>query len=177
MASSYTYDTVVFSFFTLGCVIWVNEMFFYESKTSAKKIIFMILLFTIGSFSKAVYIPIILLVTLLPALKELPRKSRVAICTGIFLVFILVMITFVLPTLTSTVTRDLSLGGDARGGDTNIVGQMISMIKHPWASIKLMLGNITSLDNFRNLGSVDRDNFFFGNLLFLNLAGIGNIDR
>ena len=59
LASSYTYDTVVFSFFTLGCVIWVNEMFFYESKTSAKKIIFMILLFTIGSFSKAVYIPII----------------------------------------------------------------------------------------------------------------------
>lgn len=173
LASSYTYDTVVFSFFTLGCVIWVNEMFFYESKTSAKKIIFMILLFTIGSFSKAVYIPIILLVTLLPALKELPRKSRVAICTGIFLVFILVMITFVLPTLTSTVTRDLSLGGDARGGDTNIVGQMISMIKHPWASIKLMLGNITSLDNFRNLGSVDRDNFFFGNLLFLNLAELG----
>ena len=92
---------------------------------------------------------------------------------GVVVVFSLVMMTFILPTLTSTVARDLSLGGDARGGDTNIVGQLISMLKHPWASVKLMVSNITNLDNFRNLGRVDKDNFFFGNLLFLNFGEMG----
>lgn len=173
LASAYTYDTVVFCFFTLGCVIWANEMFFYKRKNSIKEILLMTALFTIGSFSKAVYIPIILLVTLLPALKTVPKKRRIMIGIGVVVVFSLVMMTFILPTLTSTVARDLSLGGDARGGDTNIVGQLISMIKHPWASVKLMVSNITNLDNFRNLGRVDKDNFFFGNLLFLNFGEMG----
>ncbi len=163
----------MFCFFTLGCVIWANEMFFYKRKNSIKEILLMTALFTIGSFSKAVYIPIILLVTLLPALKTVSKKRRIMIGIGVVVVFSLVMMTFILPTLTSTVARDLSLGGDARGGDTNIVGQLISMLKHPWASVKLMVSNITNLDTFRNLGRVDKDNFFFGNLLFLNFGEMG----
>ena len=49
LASAYTYDTVVFCFFTLGCVIWANEMFFYKRKNSIKEILLMTALFTIGS--------------------------------------------------------------------------------------------------------------------------------
>ena len=47
------------------------------------------------------------------------------------------------------------------------------MLKHPVSSIKLMLGNIFALDNFRNLGSDITDKFFFGNLMSLNLAHLG----
>ena len=38
------------------------------------------------------------------------------------------------------------------------------------ASIKLMVKSIFELDNFRNLGYPEADNYFFGNLMFLNFA-------
>ena len=133
----------------------------------------MVLLFTIGCFSKAVYIPLLLLVILLPEYQKMSNKNKIFLWGGIALIVMLVMMTFVLPTLTSTVARDLSFGGDSRGGDTGSVRQIISMVKHPWASIKLMLGSIIQLDNFRNLGYSSADNYFFGNLMFLNFAEAG----
>lgn len=36
-----------------------------------------------------------------------------------------------------------------------------------------MLGSIIQLDNFRNLGYSSADNYFFGNLMFLNFAEAG----
>ena len=100
-------------------------------------------------------------------------KNKVLLWSGILLVVMLVMMTFVLPTITSTVSRDLSFGGDSRGGDTSTVRQIISMVKHPIASVKLMLGSIVKFDNFRNLGYSAADNYFFGNLMFLNFASRG----
>lgn len=49
------------------------------------------------------------------------------------------------------------------------------MVKHPLASIRLMFGSIFQLDNFRNLGNIDSDNYFFGNLMFLNYASRGTL--
>lgn len=172
-ASSYTYDIVVLSFITLACVMWANEMYFLRKGVETWKVIAMVLLFTIGCFSKAVYIPLLLLVILLPEYQKMSNKNKIFLWGGIALIVMLVMMTFVLPTLTSTVARDLSFGGDSRGGDTGSVRQIISMVKHPWASIKLMLGSIIQLDNFRNLGYSSADNYFFGNLMFLNFAEAG----
>lgn len=176
LASAYTYDTVVFCFTTLGCVLWANAVFDSSEKNRGAQIILMVLLFVVGCFSKAVYIPLILLVLVLPMLKKEKRNYRWSVWCGIILLLILVMITFVLPTITSTVARDISFGGDARGGDTSVVRQMISMLKHPMSSIKLMLGNIFAFDNFRNLGSDITDKFFFGNLMSLNFAHLGILD-
>lgn len=173
LAASYTYDTVVFSFITLACVIWINEMFFDETAPETWKVILMVALFTIGCFSKAVYIPLVLLTILLPTYQKLSKKNKVLLWGGVLLLVMLVMMTFVLPTLTSTVSRDLSFGGDSRGGDTSTVRQLISMIKHPWASVKLMLGSVIQFDNFRNLGYSSADDYFFGNLMFLNFGSIG----
>ena len=173
LASSYTYDTVVFSFITLGCVLWANEFFYPKAKKDVRELILMILLFVIGCFSKAVYIPLILILLILPIVKQKSKKKKAIFWIGLLIVFALVMMTFVLPTLTSTVTKNVSFGGDARGGDTGVVRQIISMIKHPWASIKLMLSSVVQLDNFRNLGYAEADNYFFGNLMFLNFASHG----
>lgn len=173
LAASYTYDTVVFSFITLASVMWANEMFFAQKKVETWKIILMILLFTVGSFSKAVYIPLMLIMILLPVYQKMSAKNKVFLWSGVFLVVLLVMMTFVLPTLTSTVSRDLTFRGDSRGGDTSTVRQIISMVKHPVASIKLMLSSVIQFDNFRNLGYSSADNYFFGNLMFLNFASCG----
>lgn len=171
IAASYTYDTIVFSFITLACVLWANEL--YNESINIRKIIGMVLLFAIGCFSKAVYIPMILIMLILPIASTKKKKDRIIVWTMILCITCLVMLTFVLPTLTSTMAGDLSFGGDSRGGATSVVGQLVSMVKHPMASIKLMVKSIFELDNFRNLGYPEADNYFFGNLMFLNFANLG----
>lgn len=171
LAASYTYDTIVFSFITLACVLWANEL--YNESINIRKIIGMVLLFAIGCFSKAVYIPMILIMLILPIASTKKKKDKIIVWTMILCITCLVMLTFVLPTLTSTMAGDLSFGGDSRGGATSVVGQLVSMVKHPMASIKLMVKNIFELDNFRNLGYPEADNYFFGNLMFLNFANLG----
>lgn len=171
LAASYTYDTIVFSFITLACVLWANEL--YNESINIRKIIGMVLLFAIGCFSKAVYIPMILIMLILPIASTKKKKDRIIVWTMILCITCLVMLTFVLPTLTSTMAGDLSFGGDLRGGATSVVGQLVSMVKHPMASIKLMVKSIFELDNFRNLGYPEADNYFFGNLMFLNFANLG----
>lgn len=171
LAASYTYDTIVFSFITLACVLWANEL--YNESINIRKIIGMVLLFAIGCFSKAVYIPMILIMLILPIASTKKKKDKIIVWTMILCITCLVMLTFVLPTLTSTMAGDLSFGGDSRGGATSVVGQLVSMVKHPMASIKLMVKSIFQLDNFRNLGYPEADNYFFGNLMFLNFANLG----
>lgn len=171
LAASYTYDTIVFSFITLACVLWANEL--YNESINIRKIIGMVLLFAIGCFSKAVYIPMILIMLILPIASNKKKKDKIIVWTMILCITCLVMLTFVLPTLTSTMAGDLSFGGDSRGGATSVVGQLVSMVKHPMASIKLMVKSIFELDNFRNLGYPEADNYFFGNLMFLNFANLG----
>lgn len=171
LAASYTYDTIVFSFITLACVLWANEL--YNESINIRKIIGMVLLFAIGCFSKAVYIPMILIMLILPIASTQKKKDKIIVWTMILCITCLVMLTFVLPTLTSTMAGDLSFGGDSRGGATSVVGQLVSMVKHPMASIKLMVKSIFELDNFRNLGYPEADYYFFGNLMFLNFANLG----
>lgn len=171
LAASYTYDTIVFSFITLACVLWANEL--CNESINIGKTISMAILFVVGCFSKAVYIPMILIMLVLPVASSKKKKSRIIVWTMILCIACLVMLTFVLPTLTSTMAGDLSFGGDSRGGATSVVGQLVSMVKHPMASIKLMIKSIFELDNFRNLGYPEADNYFFGNLMFLNFANLG----
>ena len=67
LASSYTYDSVVFSFITLGCVLWSREAFFQSTKYyHTASVIGAIFMMSVGCLSKAVYIPLVLLMLLLP---------------------------------------------------------------------------------------------------------------
>lgn len=172
-ACSYTYDSIVFSFVTLGCVLWCRETFFGGENCHIPSIAGAAVLFVLGCLSKAVYIPVILLLILLPQLQKMPKKVKRMIGAGVLLAFVLVMLTFVLPVLTNVLAGNLSYGGDSRGGDTSAVRQVISMVKHPWESVKLMVGSVFSLDNFRNLGNVETDHYFFGNLMLLNYSSMG----
>lgn len=172
-AASYTYDSVVNCFLTLGCVLWANHFYYQEGMTRVRDILLMVVVLILGSFSKAVYIPLLLLVLLLPWFRKRSKKEKAILFGSIFLLFVLMMATFVLPTLTNTITGNLSFGGDSRGGDTGAAGQLLSMLQHPVSSIKLLLQNVTQFDNFRNLGAEATDNYFFGNLMFLNFATAG----
>ena len=75
--------------------------------------------------------------------------------------------------ISNTIAGNVSFGGDSRGGDTSVVRQMLSMIQHPWATIKLLVTDILRFDNFRNLGDPSSSNYFVGNLMFLNFGALG----
>lgn len=173
LASSYTYDSCVFACVTLGCVLWCNESFSGANDFKTFNVILAIFLLSVGCLSKAVYIPLVMIMLLLPQFMKMKKKRWWIYCLGILIVLGLVMLTFVLPVISNTVSGNLSYGGDARGGDTGTIRQLISMVKHPLASIKLMITSIFQFDNFRNLGTYWTDNYFFGNLMFLNFAQMG----
>lgn len=175
LASSYTYDSVVFSFITLGCVQWSREAFFQSTKYyHTASVIGAIFMMSVGCLSKAVYIPLVLLMLLLPQFYKRIKKKNLIPDRNRSIILV-VMATFVLPVISNTVSGNIAYGGDSRGGDTSVVRQLVSMVKHPLASIRLMFGSIFQLDNFRNLGNIDSDNYFFGNLMFLNYASRGTL--
>lgn len=175
LAASYTYDSVVFSFITLACVLWAREVFFKKDNYHKVSVIAAIFFMAIGSLSKAVYIPLLLLMLMLPQFYKRSKKEQIEFIIGIGMVFLVVMSTFVLPIITSTVSGNISYGGDTRVGDTSAVRQLISMLKHPVSSAGLLIRSIVDLDNFRNIGNYLSDNYFFGNLMFLNYSTLGTL--
>lgn len=169
----YTYDGLIYAFLTLGCVLWKNEYDAKQEKLNWRRALGIVFCIVVGSFSKAVYIPLILGLLLFPHTKFVNKKTERAFKTGIFLVFLLMMWTFVMPAISNVVAGNLSYGGDSRGGDTSTVRQMLSMLSHPISSIKLVVGSIISLENFRNVGRESWDNVIASNLIFLNFAAKG----
>lgn len=173
LAASYSYDAVVFACITLGSVLWCNEMFYSQKKYQAVNMVSSIFLFSVGCLSKAVYIPLILVMLLLPRVQKMKKKYKVIFWIGILTILGLVLMTFVLPVFSNTIAGNVSFGGDSRGGDTSVVRQILSMIQHPWATIKLLVTDILRFDNFRNLGDPSSSNYFVGNLMFLNFGALG----
>lgn len=167
LACSYTYDSVAFSFITLGGVLWANEMFLPKEKYKKWPVVASFLLIFMGGLVKLVYLPLMVVLLLMPQKKEIDRRKKRIAGAGVILIGIVlgvfVLVQWILPILKGEV-----LFADLRGGETSLTGQLISMLQHPWASIKMFARDILSLDNFRNSGNPIYNNFFVGNLLFLN---------
>lgn len=173
--SVYTYDNMVFACILLGFALWINEVSLGEKEINVKRVLAMILLFLFGCFSKAVYIPIILILLMMPKEKFPSRKGKYIFRIGVISLFLLMLGTFVLPTLNSVATGDLAFGADTRGGETSVVLQLISLLRHPVSAVKLFLKEIFAFDNFRNLGYAEVDQINVINLMCLNFASLGTL--
>lgn len=167
LAVSYTYDSVAFSFITLGSVLWGNEMFFGKDIPKKGTIIAAAALIIIGSSSKLVYIPLVLAIVLLPqCCIFIKRHKKVFIILG-GVGTILFLAVAVSPSVKKIVLESMDFS-DSRGGDTSVIRQLASMFSHPWESIKLFFCDIFRLDNFRNTGYSSKDDFLVTNMMFLN---------
>lgn len=155
----YTYDTTVNVCIIIGICIFVKELLDTETLFSNKWRIIYFASMVIGCMPKAVYAPLVLNVLFLPKDKFKSSKDEKIFKLVSVLVFLVLMSTFVLPTLLSS-----SVEGDARGGNTSVTTQMSYVLGQPIAYAIVLLKNVgytfvsyvlkDSFDNFAYYGAV-----------------------
>ena len=141
IASSFSYDAFVTEFLALGFVFVVNEFTDTESKLNWKRIAVGVTAIAVGSFVKAVYVPLMLFLCFLPKEKFENTRQKVMFKLSIVIVFLVMMSTFVLPALTNA-TSGTDTGGDKRGGDTSVTRQLTSVVTHPVEYTELLVETI-----------------------------------
>lgn len=175
-SSMYTYDGVIFACMTLGFVLWMNEMEKEKTNISLRNLFVMLILFAVGSIAKPVYVPAFLLVVPLIGhmLGEKKNKRRICILIAVMaLAGIILAGIYLIPIFSSFLSGNMLYGGDTRGGETAIIPQMISVFEHPIASLKMLIHEIFTMDNFRNFSAASKNRYLVSNLMFLNLYALG----
>lgn len=156
LAAAYSYDPVTIAFIFLGTALLVREFCEPQKKIEYRSFFGIVICFLYGSFSKAVYIPLILSILLLPGEKYKSRKQR-CILNGIVLVCcVLLMLSFMLP-------ASGQAEGDARVANTSVSSQLQVILTNPLAYISVLCRSVWD----------SLDNFLFGQYNFANMAYAG----
>ena len=131
LASQYSRDSIITAGIYLGVSTFMNC---YCGKGKMNRTKIMIFLFSIlaASLSKPIYIPTLLLILLLPSKKFENKNNSKYVKVLIIGMFLLLMSTFVFPTVTSS-----SLISDIRGGDTSTKRQLQLIFEQPISFIKV----------------------------------------
>ena len=135
MATNFNYDTLITAFILLGISLFLKE-YFSQDKINYKRIALSVLFLALGSLTKAVYAPLILILLLVDKTKFDSKKSKLIYRICIVVVTLLMLSTFILPSLTS------EIGGDPRGGNTDGTAQLHSMLSSPISSAQLFSDNM-----------------------------------
>lgn len=174
MACNYSYDPFIISLSFLGFSFFMKEFARADKLLSIGNIIGMVLAFVLASFSKAVYIPIMLMLFLFGEKKFSSGKQMRLFRLCVLLIIIVVLLSFVLPIAGSSVE------GDSRGGDTSVSEQLTYITQHPiiysrlllrsiWFSLGEYIAGPISLFNFAYLGTVSGNAFYVGIALLIFL--------
>jgi uncharacterized membrane protein len=158
MASNFSYDPFLIALMFLAFAVFTVEYFDWEHKLKLKNTAIFLAAIILGSCTKAVYIPLILIALLFPSQKFESKKSMYLFRAGILAVFFTILSTFVLPAILNP-----SLSGDLRGGDTSISGQLHFILQDPVFYAKLLFGSI-----WNSLGA-----YFCGTGTYTNFAYLG----
>lgn len=146
IATTYTYDVTLNVFMMLGMVLWLKAVL--EEKANAiRYLLGSVLAFGFGSLSKAVYIPMIAVCFSIPEKIFKDKKQKRLFFILVSVVLLTVLMTFVLPTLIWNATDQIGTTGDPRGGDTDVVLQLRSIMAYPLQYIRLFFKEV-----FREFG-------------------------
>ena len=157
-ASLYTYDGVIFACMNLGFVLWMNLMddTNNDKETTWKQIAIVAVLLGIGCIAKPVYFPVMILMVpiLWKMIKDRVKESAngkrtiVLIAVAVIAVCMVMALISMRHVIINLLHGNSGYGGDTRGGNTGIIGQLVSIIKHPIAFIKMFIHEIFTFDNF-----------------------------
>ena len=123
ISTQFSYDPTIIASMILATSLFYRLL---EEEKINKKYLFAFIACVIwASLPKAIYSPMLLLLLFIPNKKFANKKQAYIFKTTITIVTILLMATFVLPTITG------SMGSDPRGGDTSVSKQLAFILKNP----------------------------------------------
>lgn len=145
LACVYSYDATANAFALLGISYALGEVVSEEKRVSGKNIAVYLAAFTVASFVKAIYAPLILLGLLIPRDRFRDERQRKVWKAAFCALSLVLMATFVLPALGASPAE----AADTRGGDTSVGRQMRLIFSDPLRYAWLLGRNIyTQLVNF-----------------------------
>ena len=136
LAASYSYDPFVISLVSVG-MAFLFEEFICDSKVNANRSIIGLICVVVGTLSKRIYIPLLAIVFLYNSKKFKSKKQRVVFNIIILMIILVVMSTFVAPTLGSAINGTV-IAGDARGGATSVSEQLLFIINNPFEYARIL---------------------------------------
>jgi len=149
LASVYSYDATVNVFIALGIACILREIYGKEEKISYFNLGLFVVSIVIASMPKAVFAPLLLLGLLIPKEKWPSVKHLRIMRAGIIGGTLILLATFVLPTVMDTVfatAASAAEAADVRGGDTNVARQLRHIFTQPFSygigMLQIMYGTI-----------------------------------
>ena len=133
-ACVYSRDATLNAFALLGMSYILSVFAEDEKKISWKDYIVFLVSLYIVSAVKAIYAPFLLIILLLPKDKFKDKKTMYIMKAGVFVIGLLLMLSFIVPATSSTNTI-----GDSRGGDTSGTRQMDFIFSYPIIYTKILL--------------------------------------
>ena len=148
LSTQFSHDTPIIALLILFIAEFLSIIYNKDKKIDLKICLVLLLSAIIASFIKAIYIPIILLALFIPKENFINDKQRKYFKIGIILIFLMIMITFVLPTLTESDSM-----GDFRGGNTSSTAQLHLILQKPIGYIRVLNDNAVSNLTDRTIGA------------------------
>lgn len=147
LATAYAYDAVVTALVFLGFVLWLNEILEKERKMKWYTALAMILCFVVGTWSKVIYIVMMLLLCFLPKEKFDSKWKSGLFRVGVIVVVSMLLITIYKSPIEATgATADLQSNtaylGDKRASGSNFEGQIKFIISNPLTYTKILLRSL-----------------------------------
>ena len=134
LSTVFTYDTIVTAFVILGLAIILRQFLERDEKFTIKMQCLFFACIVIGCLPKAVYAPLLLTGFFVPKNKFESKKNMYVFKTFILIGVLVLLSTFVLPTLISP-----NVSGDVRGGEDTSVSRQLMLIMHKPLSYALVL--------------------------------------
>ena len=148
LSTVYTYDVTVNVFIILGICILIRLLVDEEKNLSYKRFLAFCICVIVGCMPKAVYAPLVLCGLFIPTSKFRSKREAIIMKTIMLIVFIGLMSTFVLPTVTNPAST-----GDSRGGNTSVETQISYVLGQPFAYGIVLCKNIISTFVDYSIGS------------------------
>ncbi len=133
LAAQYSLDGLVNSCLLLASVLYINQMIDRRDKVTFGWTIAYLSMITIACLAKPVYAPLVLLPVVFKADKFVGIRQKNIYKLSLFFVFFTLMFILIIPVLNS-VSAGVS---DLRGGYTSAIGQLASLLTHPFYFVKM----------------------------------------
>ncbi len=158
LASNYSCDSWITAWIMLGMSYFFAELQEPDQPLTVKNAAIIIGSLVLGFGPKAVYMPILAILLLLPKTKFLSSEKYRKYLAFICIVAVLVLMSFIVPLLFGSVPSDTRGGATVSGED-----QIFYILSHPLTYAKMLLGflweyvsSLTCITDLAYLGTVSR---------------------